>query len=194
MVRTPYSVSVADGREGRNNYARIIFRQHAPSGASGRIRPGGLHLCVSGCARRFESEGKFVRCTHTWMRKNPRPTWTRAATCTTPSSGCSKTSPNNNGKVGIWGISYPGFYTAASIIDSHPAIKAASPQAPMINLFGRGDDAYHGGAFMLAANFSFYSRVQVRRTTPPPNRASGPSSTGARTTATSSSSRHGTFA
>ena len=38
--------------------------------------------------------------------------------------------PNNNGNVGIWGISYPGFYTSASIIDSHPAIKAASPQAP----------------------------------------------------------------
>ena len=64
--------------------------------------------------------------------------------------------PNNNGKVGIWGISYPGFYTAAGIIDSHPAIKAASPQAPMVDLY-HGDDAYHGGAFMLAANFGFYT-------------------------------------
>jgi len=63
--------------------------------------------------------------------------------------------PNNNGRVGIWGISYPGFYTSASIIDSHPALKAASPQAPMTNLF-MGDDAYHGGAFMLDANFGFY--------------------------------------
>ena len=58
--------------------------------------------------------------------------------------------PNNNGKVGIWGISYPGFYTSASIIDSHPAIVAASPQAPMTDLF-LGDDSYHGGAFMLSA-------------------------------------------
>ena len=64
--------------------------------------------------------------------------------------------PENNGSVGIWGISYPGFYTSASIIDSHPAIKAASPQAPMTDLF-QGDDAYHGGAFMLAANFGFYT-------------------------------------
>jgi putative CocE/NonD family hydrolase len=47
---------------------------------------------------------------------------------------------NNNGKVGIWGISYPGFYTSASIIDSHPALVAASPQAPMTDLF-LGDDA-----------------------------------------------------
>ena len=62
----------------------------------------------------------------------------------------------NNGKVGILGISYPGFYTAASIINGHPAIKAASPQAPMMNLFD-GDDSYHGGAFMLGANHSFYA-------------------------------------
>jgi hypothetical protein len=58
--------------------------------------------------------------------------------------------------VGIWGISYPGFYTSASIIDSHPALVAASPQAPMTDLF-RGDDSYHGGAFMLSANFGFYA-------------------------------------
>jgi putative CocE/NonD family hydrolase len=64
--------------------------------------------------------------------------------------------PNNNGKVGIYGISYPGFYTAASIIDSHPAIRAASPQAPIADLY-MGDDSYHGGAFMLAANFDFYA-------------------------------------
>jgi uncharacterized protein len=64
--------------------------------------------------------------------------------------------PDNNGKVGIWGISYPGFYTSASMIDSHPALVAASPQAPMTDLF-QGDDAYHGGAFMLSANFGFYA-------------------------------------
>src|SRR5581483_5691075 len=79
-----------------------------------------------------------------------------------------KNVPNNNGKAGIWGISYPGFFTSASIIDSHPALKAASPQAPMTDLF-MGDDAYHGGAFMLAANFGFYSsfKPQENPTLPP---------------------------
>jgi putative CocE/NonD family hydrolase len=72
-----------------------------------------------------------------------------------------KNVPNNNGRVGIWGISYPGFYTSASIIDSHPAIKAASPEAPMTDLF-MGDDAYHGGAFMLLANFDFYNFFKPR--------------------------------
>jgi putative CocE/NonD family hydrolase len=77
---------------------------------------------------------------------------------------------NNNGKVGIWGISYPGFYTSASIIDSHPALVAASPQAPMTDLF-LGDDAYHGGAFMLSANFSFYTffKPQEKPLTPKPS-------------------------
>jgi len=67
-----------------------------------------------------------------------------------------KNVPENNGRVGILGISYGGFYTAASIIDSHPAIKAASPQAPIMNLW-MGDDSYHGGAFMLEANHTFYA-------------------------------------
>jgi putative CocE/NonD family hydrolase len=79
-----------------------------------------------------------------------------------------KNVPNNNGKAGIWGISYPGFYTSASIIDSHPAIKAASPQAPVTDLY-MGDDSYHGGAFMLAANFGFYaSFTEQQNPTPLP--------------------------
>ena len=79
-----------------------------------------------------------------------------------------KNVPDNNGKAGIWGISYPGFFASASMIDSHPALKAASPQAPMTDLF-MGDDAYHGGAFMLAANFGFYTffRPQANPELPP---------------------------
>jgi putative CocE/NonD family hydrolase len=61
--------------------------------------------------------------------------------------------PNHNGRVGIFGISYVGFFTAAGIIDTHPAIKAASPQAPVADVF-LGDDWYHGGAFMVAHAFA----------------------------------------
>ena len=64
--------------------------------------------------------------------------------------------PNNSGEVGIIGVSYPGFYAAAGMIDSHPALKCASPQAPMADLFV-GDDTYHNGAFRLAAEFGFES-------------------------------------
>jgi uncharacterized protein len=52
----------------------------------------------------------------------------------------------------MWGISYPGFYVSAGMIDAHPALKAASPQAPVTDYY-LGDDSFHNGAFMLAANF-----------------------------------------
>jgi predicted acyl esterase len=57
----------------------------------------------------------------------------------------------------MWGVSYPGFYAAAGMIDAHPALVAVSPQAPIGDLY-LGDDCYHGGAFMLAANFDFFTR------------------------------------
>jgi putative CocE/NonD family hydrolase len=66
-----------------------------------------------------------------------------------------KNIPNNNGRVGSWGVSYPGFFSAFTLINAHPALKAASPQAPMADV-GNGDDAYHNGAFFLAENFDFY--------------------------------------
>lgn len=61
----------------------------------------------------------------------------------------------HNGKVGQSGISYPGFYTACGMIDAHPALKAVSPQAPLIDFFD-GDDCRHNGAFLLAHNFRFF--------------------------------------
>jgi hypothetical protein len=74
-----------------------------------------------------------------------------------------KNVPNHNGRVGVWGNSYPGFFVSASIIDGHPAIKAASPQAPVTDLY-MNDDSYHNGAFMLAANFGFYANFKPQRT------------------------------
>src|SRR5581483_1012598 len=67
-----------------------------------------------------------------------------------------KNVPNNNGKAGLIGVSYAGFYSSAGLINSHPGLVAASPQAPMSDLY-MGDDAYHNGAFFLLANFSFYT-------------------------------------
>ena len=61
----------------------------------------------------------------------------------------------------MWGISYPGFYVSAGMIDAHPALKAVSPQAPVTDYY-MGDDSFHNGAFMLAANFGFYTGFPVR--------------------------------
>ena len=62
---------------------------------------------------------------------------------------------NNNGNVGIFGISYPGFYSTMGLINAHPAVKAVSPQAPVTAWF-LGDDFHHNGAFFILDCFGFY--------------------------------------
>ncbi len=63
---------------------------------------------------------------------------------------------NNNGNVGVFGISYPGFYATMAAASGHPALKAVSPQAPVTEWF-LGDDFHHNGAFMQMDGFNFYS-------------------------------------
>lgn len=72
---------------------------------------------------------------------------------------------NNNGRVGVMGISYPGFYSTMAILAGHPAIKAVSPQAPVTDWF-IGDDFHHNGAFMIMDGFSFYSGFGKARPQP----------------------------
>jgi putative CocE/NonD family hydrolase len=79
-----------------------------------------------------------------------------------------KNIPNNTGKVGAWGISYPGFFTTACLLSRHPALVAASPQAPMSDLYR--DDAFHNGAFQLVANFDFYPYFTNRQDDKPTQR------------------------
>ena len=69
---------------------------------------------------------------------------------------------NNNGNVGIWGISYPGFYSTYAVVDAHPALKAASPQASIADFFF--DDFHHNGAYLLS-----YFRATSLFGTPRPN-------------------------
>lgn len=76
-----------------------------------------------------------------------------------------KNLPNDNGKVGIYGISYPGFYSTASLPGAHPALKAVSPQAPVTDWF-IGDDFHHNGAFFMMDAFGFYSSFGVPRPKP----------------------------
>jgi putative CocE/NonD family hydrolase len=72
---------------------------------------------------------------------------------------------NNNGRVGVYGISYPGFYTSMAGIDGHPAVKAISPQAPVSDWF-HGDDMHHNGALFLAQNYAFFSGFGQARPNP----------------------------
>lgn len=70
--------------------------------------------------------------------------------------------PDNNGRVGLWGISYPGFYAGAGAVRTHPALKAVSPQAPVSDWF-LGDDVHHNGAFFIQESFDFNSGFDVPR-------------------------------
>jgi putative CocE/NonD family hydrolase len=79
-----------------------------------------------------------------------------------------KNVPNNNGRVGVYGISYPGFYTSMAGIDGHPAIKAISPQAPVSDWF-HGDDNHHNGALFLSQNFAFFTGFGQPRPVPTSN-------------------------
>ncbi len=145
MDRTPYSVAPY----GEDQYKKTL-------GPSDEFEKAGYIFVYQDVRGRYESEGEFVEMRPHIDYKTSSKDVDDASDMYDSVDYLLKHVPDNNGKVGIWGISYPGFYTSASIIDSHPAIKAASPQAPMTNLF-MGDDSYHGGAFMLSANFGFYA-------------------------------------
>jgi uncharacterized protein len=73
-----------------------------------------------------------------------------------------KNVPSNNGNIGLWGISYPGFYAGIGAINTPPALKAVSPQAPVSDWF-IGDDMHHNGALFLQEGFDFSSGFDVPR-------------------------------
>lgn len=105
---------------------------------------------------RFMSEGKFVNMRPYIVNKEDSTDIDETTDTYDTIEWLINNIPNNNGKVGIWGISYPGFYSAMGAIDAHPALKAVSPQAPIANWFV-GDDVHHNGAFALAPLFRFWS-------------------------------------
>ncbi len=107
---------------------------------------------------RWASEGKFVEMTPHLDTKKAKTDIDESTDTYDTIDWLIKNINNNNGKVGQWGISYPGFFTSAGAVSEHPALKASSPQAPMADLWR--DDAFHNGAFMIAANFGFYNFFQ----------------------------------
>jgi len=144
ITRTPYSVAP---------YGVDQYREQL--GPSPEFDHAGYIFVFQDARGRYMSEGTFVEMRPHIDVKKSKNDVDESSDMYDTIDWLLKNVPNNNGRAGIWGISYPGFYTAASMIDSHPALKAASPQAPMIDLF-MGDDSYHGGAFMLDANYGFY--------------------------------------
>ena len=117
----------------------------------------------------FMSEGRFVDMTpHLDHKAGPKDVDQSTDTYDTI-DWLVKNVPHNNGKAGLLGISYDGFYVAAGIIDAHPALVAASPQAPQADWFG-GDDIHLHGAFVLDGieYFASWGRSHPAPTPNPP--------------------------
>ena len=148
--RTPYSVAPY----GTDNYPKRL-------GPAASFLADGFIFVYQDVRGRFQSDGTFIEVTPHKDVKNGTKDVDESTDTYDTIEWLLKNVPNNNGKAGIYGISYPGFYAAAGMPDSHPALKACSPQAPVTDLY-MGDDAYHNGAFMLEANFGFYVYFKPR--------------------------------
>jgi uncharacterized protein len=161
LSRTPYSV----GPYGIDRYKDNL-------GPSPLFAQAGYAFAYQDVRGRWMSEGTFVNMRpHNPDRKGPQDIDEASDTYDTI-DWLVKHVPNNSGKVGLWGISYPGFYTAAGMIDAHPALKAASPQAPIVDWFV-GDDFHRNGALWLPHFFNFIANFGRPR--PEPTRK-GPTS------------------
>jgi putative CocE/NonD family hydrolase len=117
----------------------------------------------------FLSEGQFVDMTPHRTRKESSTVVDQSTDTYDTIEWLVKNVPRNNGRVGLWGISYDGFFAAAGMIDAHPALVAVSPQAPQADWFG-GDDLHLHGALVLDGfeYFSAWGRPRPEPTTQPP--------------------------
>jgi len=146
MTRTPYSCSPY----GEENF-RPLYRNHY-----NQYLKEGYIMVIQDVRGQWMSEGTFVNVRPFNPNKKGKKDIDEASDSYDTIDWLVKNLPGNNGNVGVFGISYPGFYSTMAALSNHPALKAVSPQAPISDWF-IGDDFHHNGAFMLADAFSFYT-------------------------------------
>ncbi|TDI41952.1 MAG: CocE/NonD family hydrolase [Acidobacteria bacterium] len=160
MFRTPYSVSPY----GADRYKNRI-------GPSAALEEDGFIFVFQDVRGKYMSQGEFINMRpHREHKTGPQDVDESTDTYDTI-QWLLENIPGHNGRAGQWGISYPGFYSSAGMIDSHPALKAVSPQAPIADWFW--DDMHHNGAFILPLSFNFFSsfgKVRPEPTTERPER------------------------
>ena len=144
MTRTPYSCSPYGGDKFTgmwNSYKMAYAKEN-------------FIFVTQDVRGRYMSEGEFVDVRP--FNKNKKGKETDEASDTYDAiDWLVKNIKNNNGKVGVTGTSYPGFYSTEAALSGHPALVAVSPQAPVTDWF-MGDDFHHKGAFFVMDGFSFY--------------------------------------
>ncbi len=144
IQRTPYGCS---------GTSRASFFTQRPELA----RDGYIYVCAD-IRGRFESKGEFIM-----SRPMADHSDAKAVDESTDAydtvAWLVKNVPGNNGRVGLLGTSYPGFLAMAAGIDPHPAVKAISPQAPMIDVW-MGDDFFHNGAFRQSYGYDYVYEME----------------------------------
>jgi putative CocE/NonD family hydrolase len=156
LNRTPYAV----GPYGDDKYKDKI-------GPSEEMMREGYIFVYQDVRGKFMSEGEYVNVRPHKARKSGPADVDESTDTYDTIDWLVKNVPNNNGRVGMWGISYPGFYAAMGLLDAHPALRASSPQAPIADWF-IGDDFHHNGALFLPHGFNFlagFGRARPRPTT-----------------------------
>ena len=154
LTRTPYSIAPY----GVDNY-------RTPLGPSEHFEKEGFIFVYQDARGRHMSEREFLQVRPYQPNKRSSKDIDESTDTYDTIEWLLKNIPNHNGRVGMIGVSQPGFHVAASLMDAHPALKAASPQAPTADYY-LGDDVYHNGAFMLGANFGFYGFFTPRKGEP----------------------------
>jgi putative CocE/NonD family hydrolase len=144
MVRTPYTVAPYG-----------VDRYPSSLGPTEAFEKEGFIFVNQDVRGRHMSEGEFVNVRPHKPKKSGPKDFDESTDTYDTIEWLVKNVPHNNGRVGQWGISYPGFYTSAGVIDTHPALKAVSPQAPIADWFW--DDMHRHGAFNPALAFNFFS-------------------------------------
>lgn len=146
MIRTPYSIGP---------YAPGEFSN--PRGSVLKMVQEGYIVVNQDVRGRYYSEGEFEDIRPVTANPAAGKSSTDESTDTYDTiDWLVKCIPNNNGRVGIWGISYPGYYAGAAGVNSHPALKAISPEAPVSDWF-IGDDDHHNGALFLLDYVGFFN-------------------------------------
>jgi len=158
LFRTPYGIPPY-GKSYRNSL-----------GPSWLFTEEGFIFVYQDCRGKYKSEGEFVVMKpHKPEKRGPQDSDESSDTYDTI-EWLLRNLPNHNGRVGQWGISYPGFHTVMGMIDAHPALKASSPQASPSDMW-IGDDFHHNGAFRLMYTFGWLAHSARLRTEPSASRA-----------------------
>src|SRR5690606_30589399 len=151
FMRTQYSVAPY----GENHY-------RVPLGPNNQYMHEGFMFVYQDIRGKYLSEGEFVAVRPYSNDKRNERDVDESSDAYDTIDWLLKNIKGHNGRVGMWGISAPGGYATAALLDAHPNLVAVSPQAPVTDWF-MGDDRHHNGAFMLMGSFSFISSYGRKR-------------------------------